>query len=221
MHELRNEHAGARAASVLVQLPIRCLRGVWRSGHPQGGERGARHRGSDHLDSRGRDPALGRADRAPASFDHSRPGRVLQVRSQHAVGRAAAEGARRHSPRLRQPQAQVPLPCGRRIGHVQRAVGRRARERDASLRGDDVGRRARAARCVHDDAAVPRLWWCAAEAREPRRDGRWPLDRRDRGHERRSRALLLRDGRAEHVAAAGNRRTDPEGSHRATALSFS
>ena len=56
--------------------------------------RRAHPRRREHLDPRGRDPAVGRAERLSAEDDSSRAREAVQVRSQRAVGRAPGEDAR-------------------------------------------------------------------------------------------------------------------------------
>jgi excinuclease ABC subunit A len=58
---LRHFHARARAASLLVQLAVRCVRDVQRLGYHAYRERRAHPRRPQHLDPRGRGVAMGRA----------------------------------------------------------------------------------------------------------------------------------------------------------------
>ena len=66
-----------------------------RTRHTSRSERTAHTRRSEHLDSRGRDAALGRARRIPAQGDFAGARQAVRVQSQHSMGAALAERPRR------------------------------------------------------------------------------------------------------------------------------
>ena len=136
--DVRHLAARARAAALLVQLAVRRL--------PACGGLGTRRRVSEelilgdpqHLDSRRRDPAVGRAERLSAQGRPAGARAAVQVRSQRAVGRPAEVGARLHALR-RQDAAKG---TAKKSDDGSR-VGRRAR--NIERRYDEIGLRHRCA----------------------------------------------------------------------------
>ena len=93
---LRPLAARARAAPVLVQLAVRRLSRLPRPRHPPRGERRAGARRPQHLHPRGRDPALGRADRLPPQGRAARrsPRRSSSTSTRRGASTARAPGTR-------------------------------------------------------------------------------------------------------------------------------
>ena len=191
----------ARAAPVLLQLAVRRLSRLPRARHPARGERRPGPRRSQHLDPRGRDPALGRADRLPAQGRAADARQGVQVRPQRALGRAqrrgpagAAARRARHGSSSRPTAAAAAGEYESEWEGVLRNVERRYRE-TTQRRG------ARLARGVHDRAALPDLRRQAAQAGEPLGAGRGREHRRRGGPVGRARHRVLRGHPAARAGA--------------------
>ncbi len=209
----------AGAAPVLVQFAVRGLSRLPRRGHPPRGQRGTDPGRPQHLDSRGRDPSVGRAVRISPEGGAADPRQGIQVRPQRAVGRAQ---------RARQAGAapwgagavQVPDGGRARARRVRERMGRRAPERGAALPRVHQRRGPGGARGVHDRAAVPDLRRQAAQGGEPGRagvrdaasatwwtcrwSGRWSSSRASRSGRMAARASIPRSpGRSSRRWATG------------------
>ncbi|CAA9295630.1 MAG: Excinuclease ABC subunit A, partial [uncultured Gemmatimonadaceae bacterium] len=232
---VRHLAARARAAPLLLQLPVRRLRVVRRPRHAPDRERGADPRRPGPLDPRGGRAAVGRAGRV-SQEDHPPPTRPrARVRPRRAVARpprrgatgaAARDGERRGVASARRPgrgAGSAQGREGRRAGRVRPAVGGDPRHRAAPLRRDRLRERAGGARELHDRGAVPRVRGRAAQAgvaRGHRERARHRVRGRHAGHRR---AALLRDRAGARPRAPRrrprDRRADPQGVPRAAPLS--
>ena len=217
--------ARARAAAVLLQLAVRRLSRLPRPRHPARGERRARPRRSQHLDPRGRDPAVGRADRLPAEGGaaHARARRSSSTSTlpgastvESGQARAPARGA---GPTFTLPDRRRPRP-----GRVRERVGRRPQERRAPLPRVQPATPCASARGVHGRAALPDLrrasgssrsaWrsWCTAGASATS----WTCRSSARSSSSRA-SRSARNGTAPGLDP-GHRRADPQGSARPAPL---
>ena len=120
---LRTLAARAGAAPVLVQLAVRRLSRLPRRRHPARGERRPGARRSEHLDPRGRDPALGRADGLSAQGRAAHAGQGVQVRPERALGRAQRRPRSRPCSTAR-PAGSSSRPTAPGAGASTRATGK-------------------------------------------------------------------------------------------------
>ena len=230
LRRLRDLAAGARAAPLLVQLAVRRVPGVRRPRHAPTSQRGAHPRRSEHLDSRGRDPAVGRAEGHLRKLDPAGAGRALRSISTRRGASCRRRPRRRVAARLAATEiASAGRSRRQRAASTPSAWEGVLAERRAALRGDRLRRRARGARGVHDRRAVPRLRRHAAQARE-----RWPSrstaarSATSSSSDHRSARVLRADVRVARERRAGGRRLrdpqaeiagpDPQGGPRAAAF---
>ena len=211
---LRHQPGRAGAAPVLVQLAVRRVRGLRRARDPQGGEPGPPRRRPDHLDPRGRHPAVGRAVRAsrgarsspdsprPTSSSPTRPGASCPRRVRHAV--LHGSGGRKIRSRTRRVgKRDTTTTPGKASSPTSCAATTRPGRTPCAISSTSSCRRCRAPRATEPGSRPERgrSPWVVA------RSGRSSRCRSSRGASRSSHRP--RAGRA--ALAPEDRGTDPEG----------
>ena len=185
MRALRDELSGTRAAGLLLQLALRCLSRLWRTGHDDGGQRGASARRSLLVRAAGSRDPLGRAGGTPQALTDPWPGGGIRVRSQDSLARPSGTGKGRDPAGLRPDEDQVPVQDGEDDRELRGRLGRRRLKRGASLQGDHVGPRADPARAVHVPSDLRCMPWFEIGPLRPGGTGRWaPHQRRCRPADR-------------------------------------
>ncbi len=210
---------GARAAVVLLQLPVRRLRALLGPGHPQGGRpRPGRPRPVAVAGGRRGRPLVGRPQQGVLHPAPRGPRRRPRLPDGHPLGGAAGTGPQGGAVRagrdrgpglLHQPLRPLPP-----VLHGLR--GRRLLPSAPPPRGR-VGQQPGALRGLHARRRLLGLPRRPAQTRVAGGDAEWPVDRRDRRHGHRGVRRVPAHPRA-HRARAHDRRPGAQGDRRAAGV---
>ena len=208
---LRLQPFGARAAAVLVQQPGGRVPDVRGPGRAAVLRSGARRPPPALVARRRRDPRLGPPQRLLLRA-HAIAGAALQVRHRGALAGPVAEAPEGRAVRQRRRQDRLPLRRRARRHDAARAqVRRRHPEPGTPLPRNRIARRARGAREVPQQSALPRMRRHAPEPRGAQRVRRRAHAARDRAARGRRRAALQRRAANWQAGAA---RSPPRSSRR-------